>query len=246
MRLEEQGCSARFERPRAAGKEQQMPHKKKILSRPLSEKFNDALVYAARLHREQPRKGRDIPYIGHLLGVASLVLEAGGDEEMAIAALLHDAVEDQGGHPRLEEIKKIFGERVAHIVHGCTDSYEIDPDRKPPWCERKEKYVAHVEEEADRDVRLVAAADKVHNARAILSEHYQVGDAVFERFAGKKQGTLWYYRALLDAFRAAESRDGDADEEAANSRKRLLDELARVVEELEERAGGRGVNPCRG
>ncbi len=221
-------------------------NKKRILSRPLGEKFNDALVYAARLHREQPRKGRDIPYIGHLLGVASLVLEAGGDEEMAIAALLHDAVEDQGGHPRLEEIKKIFGDRVAHIVHGCTDSYEIDPERKPPWCERKEKYIAHVEEDADPEERLVAAADKVHNARAILTEHYQVGDAVFERFAGRKQGTLWYYRALVNAFRAAESRDVHTEAEATSSRKRLVDELARVVDELERRAGGPGVNPCRG
>jgi|ERR1051325_7759522 (p)ppGpp synthase/HD superfamily hydrolase len=220
-------------------------HKRRVLSRPLSEKFNDALVYAARLHREQPRKGRDIPYVGHLLGVASLVLEAGGDEEMAIAALLHDAVEDQGGHPRLEEIKGIFGERVAHIVHGCTDSYEIDPERKLPWCERKEMYIAHVEKESDPEERLVAAADKVHNARAILSEHYQVGDSVFERFAGKKQGTLWYYRALVTAFRAAESRDGYTTEGAASSRQRLVDELARVVDELERRAGGPGVNPCR-
>ncbi len=221
-------------------------HKKRILSRPLGEKFNDALVYAARLHREQPRKGRDIPYVGHLLGVASLVLEAGGDEEMAIAALLHDAVEDQGGRPRLQEIKRMFGERVAHIVHGCTDSYEVDPDRKAPWCERKEQYIVHVEKDSDPEERLVAAADKVHNARAILSEHYQVGDAVFDRFAGKKQGTLWYYRALVNAFRAAEHRDGHATDEAANSRKRLVDELARVVYELEQRAGGPGVNPCRG
>jgi (p)ppGpp synthase/HD superfamily hydrolase len=221
-------------------------HKKRVLSRPLSDKFNDALVYAARLHREQPRKGKDIPYIGHLLGVASLVLESGGDEEMAIAALLHDAVEDQGGLPRLEDIRKIFGSRVARIVLGCTDSDEIDPDNKAPWCERKEKYIAHVERDADIEVRLVSAADKVHNARAILSDHYELADRVFDRFSGKKQGTLWYYRALVDAFRAAEARDNHPADDAARGRKRLIDELARVVDELECRSGGKGVNPCRG
>ncbi len=221
-------------------------HKKRVLSRPLSDKFNDALVYAARLHREQPRKGQDIPYVGHLLGVASLVLESGGDEEMAIAALLHDAVEDQGGQPRLEEIRKMFGARVAHIVEGCTDSDEIDPERKPPWCERKEKYIAHVEHKADAEVRLVSAADKVHNARAILSDHYEMEDRVFDRFSGKKQGTLWYYRALVDAFRAAEARDNHPADGSAQGRHRLINELARVVDELERRSGGPGVNPCRG
>lgn len=221
-------------------------HKKRVLSRPLSDKFNDALVYTARLHREQPRKGKDIPYIGHLLGVASLVLESGGDEEMAIAALLHDAVEDQGGQPRLEEIRNRFGTRVARIVLGCTDSDEVDPDNKAPWCARKEKYIAHVEHEADIEVRLVSAADKVHNARAILSDHYELEDRVFDRFSGKKQGTLWYYRALVDAFRAAEARDNHPEDDVAAGRKRLIDELARVVDELERRSGGRGVNPCRG
>jgi (p)ppGpp synthase/HD superfamily hydrolase len=221
-------------------------HKKRVLSRPLSDRFNDALVYAARLHREQPRKGKDIPYLGHLLGVASLVLEAGGDEDMAIAALLHDAVEDQGGHPRLEEIRRMFGGKVARIVHGCTDSDAVNPEDKGPWCERKEKYIAHVEHEADAEVRLVSAADKVHNSRAVLSDHYEIGDSVFERFSGKKQGTLWYYRALVDAFRAAEARDHLSTDAAAHGRKRLIDELSRVVEELERRCGGRGVNPCRG
>ena len=221
-------------------------HKKRVLTRPLSDKFNDALVYAARLHRDQPRKGQDIPYVGHLLGVGSLVLESGGDEEMAIAGLLHDAVEDQGGQPRLEEIRKLFGGKVARIVHGCTDSDEIDPDRKAPWCERKEKYIAHVEHKADAEVRLVSAADKVHNARAILSDHYVLGDAVFERFSGKKQGTLWYYRALVEAFEAAEARDHHPADAPAHGRKRLLEELSRVVDELERRAGGPGVNPCRG
>jgi (p)ppGpp synthase/HD superfamily hydrolase len=221
-------------------------HKKRVLSRPLSDKFSEALVYAARLHREQRRKGKDIPYVGHLLGVASLVLESGGDEEMAIAALLHDAVEDQGGQPRLDEIRKVFGAKVARIVDGCTDSYEVDPDKKASWCERKQKYIAHVEHEADSEVRLVSIADKVHNARAVLADHYEIGDEVFTRFSKGKPGTLWYYRALVDAFRAAEARDDHPNDAAAQGRKRLMHKLSRVVDELERRCGGRGVNPCRG
>lgn len=214
------------------------------LTNPLGERFNQALVYAHNLHRTQPRKGKDIPYIGHLLGVASLVLESGGDEDMAIAALLHDAVEDQGGLPRLEEIKAKFGPRVAHIVRGCTDSEAIDPDQKAPWCQRKQWYIHHVEHEADAEVRLVSVADKVHNARAILIDQSEIGDAVFERFSGKRNGTLWYYRALVDAFRAAERRDGRRDA-AIKGRGRLIAELDRVVSEIEQRAGGPGENPCR-
>src|SRR5512142_2986630 len=168
-------------------------HKKRVLTRPLSDKFNDALVYAARLHRDQPRKGKDIPYNGHLLGVASLVLENGGDEDMAIAALLHDAVEDQGGQPRLEEIRAKFGERVAHIVEGCTDSDALDPGKKLPWCDRKQDYVRHVEHAADAAVRFVSLADKVHNSRAILSDQLDEGDGAFEKFSQGKQGALWYY-----------------------------------------------------
>jgi (p)ppGpp synthase/HD superfamily hydrolase len=220
-------------------------HKKRVLSRPLSDKFSDALVYAAKLHRHQPRKGKDIPYIGHLLGVASLVLESGGDEEMAIAALLHDAVEDQGGLPRLDEIRREFGAKVARIVDGCTDSYEVDPEKKASWCQRKQKYIAHVEHEADPEVRLVSIADKVHNARAVLADHYEIGDDVFARFSKGKQGTLWYYRALVNAFRFAEARDNHPEDSAAQGRKRLMDKLERVVDELERRAGGRGENPCR-
>ncbi len=217
----------------------------KVISRPLSDRFSQALVYAANLHRLQTRKGRDIPYIGHLLGVASLVLESGGDEEMAIAALLHDAVEDQGGRPRLNEIRTMFGDRVAHIVEGCTDSDAEDPAQKAPWCERKERYIHHVEHEADPEVRLVSLADKVHNARAILLDFFEVGEAVFDRFSGRKQGTLWYYRALIDAFRAAEARSVSHDG-MEKSRRRLMEELERVITELERRVGGPGVNPCRG
>ena len=217
----------------------------RVLSKPLTDRFNDALVYAHNLHRHQPRKGRDIPYIGHLLGVASLVLENGGDEDMAIAALLHDAVEDQGGLPRRDEIKDKFGERVSRIVMGCTDSDAVDPTQKLPWCDRKQDYIKHVREEADPDVRMVSVADKVHNARAILTDHFEAGDACFDRFSGRKDGTLWYYRSLVDAFREAESRHHD-ETSTGIGRRRLIDELERVVEQLESRCGGKGKNPCRG
>ncbi len=220
-----------------------MPYR--VLTKPLSERFNHALVYAHNLHRTQPRKGRDIPYIGHLLGVASLVLESGGDEDMAIAALLHDAVEDQGGLPRADEIKKKFGERVTQIVMGCTDSDAIDPRKKAPWCQRKQDYLDHVRKEAGPDVLLVSVADKVHNARAILTDHYESGDVCFDRFSGQKDGTLWYYRSLVEAFRHAESRHQD-DSASGVGRRRLIAELERVVTELESRCGGRGKNPCRG
>jgi (p)ppGpp synthase/HD superfamily hydrolase len=217
---------------------------RRTLARPLSARFDHALVYAHDLHRLQPRKGRDVPYIGHLLGVASLALENGGDEDMAIAALLHDAVEDQGGRPRLAEIQTKFGPRVARIVEGCTDSDAMDPAHKLPWCERKQAYVRHVEQQADAEVRFVSLADKVHNARAILADHHEAGDQAFDKFSKGKAGALWYYRALVNAYRAAEIRDA-AGGELASGRRRLLDELDRVVSELERRAGGPGEDPCR-
>ena len=172
------------------------------------------------MHAKQIRKRTERPYIGHLLSVTSIVIEYGGDEEMAIAALLHDAVEDQGGMPRLQEIRRKFGKRVAHIVDGCTDSYT---EPKPPWMERKRDYVKRVGSESE-EVRLVSAADKLSNARETLYEFRVHGDAVFDRFAGKKEGTLWYYRALIDAFRKASGNP-------------LVDELDRVVTELESLAG---------
>jgi (p)ppGpp synthase/HD superfamily hydrolase len=182
----------------------------------LSPKFIRALGYAARLHANQIRKRTERPYIGHLLGVASIVIEYGGDEEMAIAALLHDAVEDQGGLPRLREIGRKFGRRVAEIVDGCTDAYS---EPKPPWLERKRAYIARVTKESD-EVRLVSAADKLSNARETLHDLRVHGEGIFERFAGKKEGTQWYYRALITAFRAAGNNP-------------LVDELDRVVSELE-------------
>ena len=164
-----------------------------------SERFARALAYAERLHARQRRKATNKPYIGHLMGVTSIVIAYGGDEEMAIAALMHDAVEDQGGEKRLREIRRKFGKRVAHIVDGCTDSYT---EPKPPWLARKQEYIARVAGE-DGDTRFVSAADKLSNVRDILQDLRVEGDAAFERFQGKKEGTLWYYRALVGEFRKA-------------------------------------------
>jgi (p)ppGpp synthase/HD superfamily hydrolase len=164
----------------------------------LTQRFKEALDYALELHGDQQRKGSDTPYIAHLLAVASLVLEDGGDEEQAIAALLHDAPEDQGGLDTLEAIRQRFGDRVADIVHGCTDTYEMP---KPPWRQRKENYLEHLRM-APEDVRRVSLADKLHNARSILTDLLRSGEDVWARFNGGKEGTLWYYRSLLFVFRS--------------------------------------------
>jgi (p)ppGpp synthase/HD superfamily hydrolase len=184
----------------------------------LSEPFYAALDYAARLHAEQRRKASDVPYVAHLLAVAALVLEHGGSQTEAIAALLHDAVEDQGGPPVLDEIQRRFGNEVARIVAACTDT---DQDPKPPWRARKEAHIAHVAA-ADVSVRLVIAADKLHNARSILSDLRELGDAVWSRFSGGRDGTLWYYQAMLEAL-----------ETAGREHPALLAELRRAVEQLE-------------
>ena len=167
-------------------------------SRPikLGPRFQRAFVFAATKHARQARKASTIPYIAHLMGVASLVLEAGGDEDLAIAALLHDVVEDCGGAPMLLQVRRRFGARVAKIVDGCTDA---DTYPKPPWRERKEKYMARLSA-ADTDTRLVAAADKLNNVRSILSDYRAIGESVWSRFHGGRDGTLWYYRTLRDIF----------------------------------------------
>ncbi|MBC7929191.1 MAG: HD domain-containing protein [Rubrivivax sp.] len=185
----------------------------------LTARFEEALVYAARLHAGQLRKGTAIPYVSHLLAVAGLVLENGGAEDEAIAALLHDAVEDQGGAATREEIRLRFGEQVAAIVDGCTDAETVP---KPPWRERKERYVAHIADASD-SVRLVSASDKLHNARSILSDLRSCGGAVWDRFKGGREGTLWYYRSLVEAFRAHGSSP-------------LVEELTRTVAEIERLA----------
>jgi (p)ppGpp synthase/HD superfamily hydrolase len=183
---------------------------------PLSQAFDDAVAYAVKLHATQLRKGSEIPYISHLFGVASLVFEYGGTEKEAIAALLHDAVEDQGGLPTLEYIRSHFGQDVANIVESCTDAYVVP---KPLWRPRKEAYIAHVAH-AGPSAQLVSTADKVHNARAILKDYRELGEAVWERFTGGREGTLWYYRALVEVFAKA----------ACAS---LVDELDRTVTEIE-------------
>ncbi|MEP0746207.1 HD domain-containing protein [Trichocoleus sp. ST-U2] len=182
----------------------------------LSQRFTDALTFATALHANQIRKGSGVPYISHLLGVTSIALEHGANEDEAIAALLHDAIEDQGGAATREEIRRRFGDTVTEIVNGCTDA---DTTPKPPWQERKEAYIAHIPT-ASTSVRLVSAADKLHNARSILTDYHIVGEAIWERFQAGKQGTLWYYRSLVGAFRKAGSSP-------------LIDELERVVSELE-------------
>ncbi len=187
-----------------------------------TERFEEALLYAARHHARQRRKGSRVPYVGHVLGVASLVIEDGGGEDEAIAALLHDAVEDApaGEAARVRgEVVERFGADVARIVEGCTDA---DTQPKPPWWRRKLAYVAHVRM-APADVRRVSLADKLYNARSIVADYRQIGDALWERFRTGAPGTLWYYLALADAFEAT---DGGA---MAEELRRVLKELLRLV-----------------
>jgi (p)ppGpp synthase/HD superfamily hydrolase len=197
---------------------QASPRKKKPIK--LGPRFHRAFLFAAEKHAGQARKASTIPYIAHLMGVASLVLEFGGDEDLAIAALLHDVVEDCGGIPMLKEVRRRFGSRVAKIVDGCTDS---NTNPKPPWRERKETYLKHLKK-ADTGTRLVSAADKLNNVRSILSDHRDVGEAIWDRFNGGRDGTLWYYRALRDEF-------------LRRKPNRLTKELEIAIRELESRAG---------
>jgi (p)ppGpp synthase/HD superfamily hydrolase len=166
---------------------------------PLTQAYDDALLYAAELHRDQTRKGTSIPYIAHLLSVSSRVLVAGGSEAQAIAGLLHDAAEDQGGEPTLNEVRRRFGAQVAKIVYDCTDSWVVP---KPDWRPRKEAYLSSLPQKAKGSL-LVSLADKVDNAEAILQDYRVIGDDLWERFTGKKDGTIWYYQALSDIFATA-------------------------------------------
>lgn len=159
----------------------------------LSDRFREALGYCFDWHRHQVRKGTPVPYVAHLMAVASIVLENGGDEDTAIAALLHDAVEDQGGLETLEIIRTRFGTRVAAIVRHCSDSHTSP---KPPWKERKEKALRHLEK-ASPEALLVVLADKIHNARSIVLDLRRSGSSVWNRFQGGREGTLWYYQAVL-------------------------------------------------
>jgi len=182
-----------------------------------SKRLQEAFTYASDLHANQKRKATDIPYLSHLMGVASIVMVQEGTEDETIAALLHDAVEDQGGLPTLEEIRKRFGDEVARIVEGCTDA---DTMPKPEWRERKEKYLAHLRE-AGPSVRLVSAADKLYNVRSIVEDYRAVGEELWSRFRGGKDGTLWYYRTLAETYQEI----GPPE---------LADEIGRVVSKLEE------------
>ena len=161
-----------------------------------SPRFRLAFNYAATLHAADVRKGAKIPYISHLLDVCAIVLRYGGNEDAAIAALLHDAAEDHGGKPRLVDIQMNFGKAVAKVVRECTDSTET---LKKPWEVRKRSYVRHLQK-ASRAGLLVSAADKLSNTRAILADHYVIGDEVFKRFKRPKRRTMWYYNALCRVF----------------------------------------------
>lgn len=180
--------------------------------------FERALDFAARLHRGQTRKGSRIPYVTHLLSVAALVGEHGGDEEQMIAALLHDGPEDQGGAAVLAEIRRRFGDRVARIVEACTDTLESP---KPPWKERKAAYLARLAR-IPPEARLVSAADKVHNLRTLVSDLRREGERVWRRFHAPRADQLWYYRSLTREFR----RGGPAA--LAEEMERLLAEIGGI------------------
>ena len=161
----------------------------------LTPRFEKALQEAFRYHSRQSRKGEAaVPYMGHLLGVTSIVIDAGGTEDQVIAALLHDAPEDQGGEATLEEIRVKFGDNVAGIVKDLSDTFE---DPKPPWKKRKEEYLAHLESASDSTL-LVSLADKLHNVQSIALDREQVGEKVGGRVTGRGEGSLWEYRARGD------------------------------------------------
>ncbi len=186
----------------------------------LTEQFEQALVYATRLHAHQTRKLGNIPYLAHLLSVAALVLEANGTEDEAIAALLHDAIEDQGGTKTRDEIYRRFGESVGSIVEGCTESETVP---KPPWKERKLRYLAQIET-ASASVQLVSLADKLHNGRSLLSQFHQFGDSIWQYFSVGKAETLWFYRALLEIYQHT-------------SNQQLVAEFREMVSKLENIVG---------
>jgi len=187
---------------------------------PLTSRFDEAFAYAHAAHAAQTRKGTSAPYVGHLIGVASIVLDDGGSEDEAIAALLHDAAEDAGGRERLADIRARFGDAVAAIVEDCTDTWTTP---KPPWLERKKHYVEHARTLPPSSLR-VSSADKVHNSYAILRDLRNIGDKVWERFNPKPDDVLWYYQALVRAYR-----------EAGGGR--LVDELERIVRGIEREMG---------
>jgi (p)ppGpp synthase/HD superfamily hydrolase len=191
----------------------------------LTDRFSEALAYTVKLHAAQKRKVSRAPYVSHLLRVAGIALEYGADEDEAIAALLHDAVEDQGGTKTLEDIRRRFGPRVAAIVAGCTDTAQSP---KPPWRERKEAYLASLRE-ASPSARLVSAADKLDNVRSLIAEYRALGESMWGQFKGGRDGTLWYYRSAAGILKAA-------------SPGALVEEVDRAVAQLEELTRGKAAN----
>jgi (p)ppGpp synthase/HD superfamily hydrolase len=188
------------------------------VNRPLySDRLIDALQVAARLHAHLTRKGTGIPDLSHLLGTCSIAMEFGADEDQAIAALLHDAIEDVEPVQMARAEVGRFGDEVLRIVEACTDS---DAHPKPPWHDRKEAYLAHIPE-ADAAILLVSASDKLHNARTIVTDLHRIGPVVWNRFRASQTDSLWYYRALVDEFRANPAHQPD-----------LIAELDRTVSEM--------------
>jgi len=193
-------------------------------SQETSERLVEAFAFAARLHGGQVRKGTDIPYVSHLMAVAALVQQNGGDEEQVIAALLHDGPEDQGGEETLKEIRRLFGDRVGNIVAECSDTFEKP---KPPWLDRKRRYLEHLETASEATL-LVSAADKVHNLGCITRDFRTVGDTLWKRFNNGCRGTVWYYHRLLQVY---EKRELSHLEGLLDDLRRSLDELGRLLEE---------------
>ncbi len=193
----------------------------------LSQKFDDALAYASQIHRLQKRKSTEIPYLGHLLGVASIALDHGATEDQAIAALLHDAAEDQGGQARLDDIRTRFGDAVAHIVGACSDSL-VEDGPKESWPVRKRAYLRHLGDNTST-VLLVSVCDKLHNLRSMLSDYGDVGEELWKRFnpAAGKIGSIRYYRSLVAAYRRSDDRRV----------LRVANELAATLARLEHACG---------
>jgi GTP pyrophosphokinase len=198
---------------------------KKSIDQPLhlTGKFTDAIEYARHLHIER-RKGTDIPYMAHLLGVAALVMGESGHEaipvteDMVVAALLHDTVEDHGGMPREKDVEANFGANVARMVHGLSDSFSADSEEKESWEDRKKAYIRRLKREP-ADVRLISAADKLYNARSILEDYRIIGPEIWRRFKRGRDQQLWYFKELIKVYKMF-------------GKSRIVDELARVVKEL--------------
>ena len=191
----------------------------------LGPRFASALGYASTLHATQLRKGTKTPYISHLLAVAALAIEYGANEDEAIAALLHDSIEDQGGAEVRRRITALFGQTVADIVEGCTDT-DVMP--KPPWRERKERYIAHVSQTSP-SVRLVSMCDKLHNARSLIMDLRGKRADLWSRFSAGRDETCWYYRQLVNVFRDTLKQDPPSSLRMSE----LLEELTHTVDILE-------------